>query len=282
MLQQHRAAQCHLFAEWQVEKVRIGAAANGTVPKNSRGHVELLSPHHLPRGCVHVPDARAAMAARRLALDYAPALVGWACRGGRSLPLFRGVVVCAENADAVKMAVAARGRANAVPGCVLDKDAVAQRQHDEAGGCDDEEVQVEIAAGSRRRRRTNRTDDAPCGSLGPLEKWSGVASRLLRFLACASAAACDTELAAAREIVAILLRLQRALALTEEEDEEEAGLHHPPCARPKGEASGSWVRAARQSMMQACQPRSFLSSSTQLARLLATQSVCLPLPSPST
>ena len=226
-----------------------------------------------------MPDARAAVVARRLALDYAPALVGWACRGGRSLPLFRGVVVCAENADAVKTAVAARGRANAVPGRVLEKDAVAQRGHDEAGGCDEEEVQIEIAAGSRRRRRTNRADDALCGSLGPLEEWSGVASRLLRFLAGASAAACDTELTAAREIVAILLRLQRALALTEE---EEAGLQLPPCARPKGEASGSWVRAARQSMMQACQSRSFLTSSTQLARLLAAQSVCLPLPPPST
>jgi hypothetical protein len=45
-------------------------------------------------------------------VDYAPALVGWTERkaSGSSMPLFQGVVVCAEMAAAVRAALVSRCR----------------------------------------------------------------------------------------------------------------------------------------------------------------------------
>ncbi len=46
-------------------------------------------------------------------VDYAPALVGWTERkasGSSSMPLFQGVVVCAEMAAAVRAALVSRCR----------------------------------------------------------------------------------------------------------------------------------------------------------------------------
>jgi len=48
------------------------------------------------------------MVARRLSIDFAPALTGWTERGGRSLPVFDGIVVCAEQAQGLRAAAATR------------------------------------------------------------------------------------------------------------------------------------------------------------------------------
>ena len=108
LMQLQRASLCELYGDWQVDVLHVGVAVNSTVPKNGRGHVELLSAHHLPHGCAWLPFARAALAARRLKVDYAPALVGWVLRAGRSLPLFHGVVVCVQHQKDVAAACASR------------------------------------------------------------------------------------------------------------------------------------------------------------------------------
>eukprot|EP00741_Cyanophora_paradoxa_P005545 tig00000900_g5375.t1 len=95
-----------LFGEWQTDPWLPPAAAGGKVPRGPRGHVELWTPRHVPRGCVHLPQARAWQAAKALGVDYADAMTGFEVRQGRSVPKFEGVVVCAEFAPAVRQALA--------------------------------------------------------------------------------------------------------------------------------------------------------------------------------
>lgn len=39
--------------------------------------------------------------AKRLEIDYAPAMVGFEFRHGRAVPIYEGIVVCAEFKDAI-------------------------------------------------------------------------------------------------------------------------------------------------------------------------------------
>ena len=146
LMQLQRASLCELFGAWQVDVLHIGRAVNGTVPKNARGHVELLGAYHLPHGCAHVLFASAALAARRLKVDYAPALVGWVLRGGRSLPLFQGIVVCAEHAHAVSAACRIRAQGEMMG---LTEKRVASAQLDEEAQSEGSEGEYEKARRAR-------------------------------------------------------------------------------------------------------------------------------------
>ena len=42
-----------------------------------------------------------ASVAKRLEIDFAPAMVGFEFRNGRSIPIFEGIVVCVEFKDAI-------------------------------------------------------------------------------------------------------------------------------------------------------------------------------------
>lgn len=48
---------------------------------------------------MHLTFPRAFSVAKRLEIDYAPAMVGFEFRNGRSHPVFDGIVVCAEFKD---------------------------------------------------------------------------------------------------------------------------------------------------------------------------------------
>ena len=92
-----------------VRQDRPPRAADGIVPKNARGNVDLIGAHALPPpGTAHVSLPRIARVARALRdaekadgaerpFDFAPALVGFEYRrGGATLPKFDGTVVCVE------------------------------------------------------------------------------------------------------------------------------------------------------------------------------------------
>ena len=92
-----------LYGLWQTEEYEPPAAENGVVPRNERGNVEAPPfAKSLPRGTVHLDLPRAFAACRRLGVDHAPALVGFEPSRGGMLPKIKGVVVCAEVAEAVK------------------------------------------------------------------------------------------------------------------------------------------------------------------------------------
>ncbi|KAK2652472.1 hypothetical protein Ddye_012328 [Dipteronia dyeriana] len=88
-----------LYGKWQLEPLCLPRAVNGIVPRNERGQVDVWSEKCLPPGTVHLRRPRIFFVAKRLEIDYAPAMVGFEFRNGRSAPVFDGIVVCAEFKD---------------------------------------------------------------------------------------------------------------------------------------------------------------------------------------
>ncbi|KVI08621.1 DNA repair protein Rad4 [Cynara cardunculus var. scolymus] len=96
----------NLYGKWQTEPLRLLPAENGIVPKNERGQVDLWSEKCLPPGTVHLGFPRIFAVAKKLEIDYAPAMVGFEFRNGRSVPLYDGIVVCTEFKDTILEAYA--------------------------------------------------------------------------------------------------------------------------------------------------------------------------------
>eukprot|EP01018_Ginkgo_biloba_P029180 Gb_25624 [translate_table: standard] len=93
-----------LFGKWQTEPLQLPPAVGGIVPKNERGQVDVWSEKCLPPGTVHLRMPRLVNVAKRLGIDFAPAMVGFEIRNGRSVPLFEGIVICREFRDALLQA----------------------------------------------------------------------------------------------------------------------------------------------------------------------------------
>ena len=93
-----------VFGEWQTELFVAPAAADGKVPRNEYGNVELFKPWMLPAGTAHIPINGMKAMLRREGIDAAPAMVGWDFSSGGSHPVFDGVVVCEEFRERVEEA----------------------------------------------------------------------------------------------------------------------------------------------------------------------------------
>lgn len=96
-----------VYGTWQTEPLRVPPVEDGVVPRNCRGHVDAFTPTHLPAGAVHLRLPGVAKVAKRLGVDYAPAVVGFDWGGGQCTPRFEGVVVPEEAADLLSEAHAA-------------------------------------------------------------------------------------------------------------------------------------------------------------------------------
>ncbi|KAA6419983.1 MAG: DNA repair complementing XP-C cells-like [Trebouxia sp. A1-2] len=87
-----------MYGRWQTQQWEVPTAVGGVVPKNDRGNVHcppLAS--ELPKGTVHLQMPRLGPICKKLSVDYAPAMTGFDIRGGRSVPVIEGVVVCKED-----------------------------------------------------------------------------------------------------------------------------------------------------------------------------------------
>lgn len=63
--------------------------------------MDVWSEKCLPPGTVHIRLPRVFNVAKRLEIDYAPAMVGFEFRNGRSYPIYDGIVVCSEFKDVI-------------------------------------------------------------------------------------------------------------------------------------------------------------------------------------
>ncbi|KAL3838696.1 hypothetical protein ACJIZ3_023287 [Penstemon smallii] len=90
-----------LYGKWQTEPLCLPRAVNGIVPRNERGQVDVWSEKCLPPGTVHLRFPRLVPVAKRLDIDFAPAMVGFEFKNGRSFPIYEGLVVCTEFKDAI-------------------------------------------------------------------------------------------------------------------------------------------------------------------------------------
>eukprot|EP00850_Spirogloea_muscicola_P006439 SM000030S11448 [mRNA] locus=s30:669086:672434:- [translate_table: standard] len=93
-----------LFGRWQTSAWRPPPAINGIVPKNSRGQIDVWSAESLPEGTIHLALPRIVPVVRQLGFDFAPAMVGFEVKGGKSKPMYQGVVVCHEHEAAIRQA----------------------------------------------------------------------------------------------------------------------------------------------------------------------------------
>ena len=100
-----------LYGEWQTEAHEPEAAADGRVPVNAFGNVDLMHGAAPPAGCTHVALPRAAAVARALGMHAPPALVGFERYAGRQVPVLDGCVVADEHAEALRDACLADERA---------------------------------------------------------------------------------------------------------------------------------------------------------------------------
>lgn len=98
-------ATVDLFGEWQTKPLYISPVAeDGTVPRGEHGNVDLWTADHMPAGGAHVNLKMAKQAARRLGVDFAPAMTGFELRRRRSVPRIEGVVVAKQFENAVREA----------------------------------------------------------------------------------------------------------------------------------------------------------------------------------
>ncbi|KAJ3705821.1 hypothetical protein LUZ61_009526 [Rhynchospora tenuis] len=104
--EEQNEANSELYGKWQLEPLQLRHAENGIVPKNEHGNVEVWSEKCIPPGTVHLRLPRLVPVAKRLEIDFAPALVGFEFRNARTYPVFEGIVVCSEFKDAILEAYA--------------------------------------------------------------------------------------------------------------------------------------------------------------------------------
>ncbi|XP_020269305.1 DNA repair protein RAD4 isoform X2 [Asparagus officinalis] len=90
-----------LYGKWQLEPLQLPQAVNGIVPKNEWGRVDAWSEKCLPPGTIHLRLPGLASVAKRLGIDFAPAMTGFEFRNGRSFPVYEGIVICTEFKGAI-------------------------------------------------------------------------------------------------------------------------------------------------------------------------------------
>ncbi|KAI9906266.1 hypothetical protein PsorP6_003330 [Peronosclerospora sorghi] len=82
-----------LYGLWQTTEVKPSPVVDNRVPKNKYGNIEIWSPAHVPHGAVHLQLPRIERIAESLGIDFAPAVVGFEVRHGRTRPKMAGIVV---------------------------------------------------------------------------------------------------------------------------------------------------------------------------------------------
>lgn len=85
-----------LYGQWQTTEFMPEPVVDGRVPKNQYGNIELWSQAHIPRGGVHLQLPRIDTLARDLGVDFAPAVVGFEVKNGKTYPKMDGIVVAAS------------------------------------------------------------------------------------------------------------------------------------------------------------------------------------------
>ncbi|GAB5359145.1 hypothetical protein AAMO2058_000519400 [Amorphochlora amoebiformis] len=91
-----------LFGKWQTIAWKTPKVSEqGKIPRGKHGHVELWTKSHVPEGCVHVDRPRVASVAKKLGIEYAPAMTGFEMKSGRSVPVISGIVVHKRDSDIV-------------------------------------------------------------------------------------------------------------------------------------------------------------------------------------
>ena len=91
-----------LFYIHQTTLYRPEPVANGTVPKNQYGNLDVYVPSMIPAGGAHIQHPSASRAAKILGISFADAVTGFKFSGRHGTAILNGVIVAAENVEAVR------------------------------------------------------------------------------------------------------------------------------------------------------------------------------------
>ncbi|KAJ7160117.1 hypothetical protein C8R46DRAFT_363273 [Mycena filopes] len=90
-----------MYALSQTELYIPDPIVDGKIPKNNFGNIDMYVPSMLPAGAAHIPYKGTAKIARKLGFDFAEAVTGFEFKSRRANPIMQGIVIAAENEDAV-------------------------------------------------------------------------------------------------------------------------------------------------------------------------------------
>ena len=96
-----------LYAHEQTELYKPPPCEYGKIPKNPYKNLDVYVPSMIPPGGVHIRSSDAVTAARILRIDYAEAVTGFQFRGRKGTAVVKGVVVAAEDREAIEEVVEA-------------------------------------------------------------------------------------------------------------------------------------------------------------------------------
>ena len=85
-----------LYAEFQTDVYVPPPVADGKIPRNAFGNLDVYVPSMIPAGGIHVRHPMAAKAARVLGIDYADVVTGFEFKGRQGTAVVDGVVVAAS------------------------------------------------------------------------------------------------------------------------------------------------------------------------------------------
>ncbi|TKY85576.1 hypothetical protein EX895_005738 [Sporisorium graminicola] len=104
-LEGREVVQEGLYAEFQTKLyVPPAVGADGVIPTNGFGNIDLFVPSMLPAGAVHLPFNGVAKVAKKIGVPYAEAITGFEFRKQRGMPKITGIVVAQQNAELVEEA----------------------------------------------------------------------------------------------------------------------------------------------------------------------------------
>ena len=86
-----------LYGEWQTIEMERPKLISGKIPVNNYNNIEIYHDRMIPELCAHVASPYAARVAKRLKLQYVPAVVGF----DRGYPTVNGVVILQEHESTV-------------------------------------------------------------------------------------------------------------------------------------------------------------------------------------
>lgn len=111
-----------LYAFHQTKQFRHPDIIDGIVPRNEFGSIECFQPHMVPRNGVHLRYKGMNKVAKKLGIDFAPAIVGFTFQSRYARPDIDGIVVSVEAKELLIDAW------NADQAYQLEQDAIAMRQ----------------------------------------------------------------------------------------------------------------------------------------------------------
>lgn len=103
------AAGTPIYTMDQTELYEPPPVRNGRIPKNKFGNIDAYVPSMIPRGAIHIQHEYASRAAHVLAVDYAPALMGFSFSGRHGTAVLNGIVVAQEYGEAIQAVITGLG-----------------------------------------------------------------------------------------------------------------------------------------------------------------------------